>query len=116
MLEGFGYKIRYGAEVGAVNDLQRIWYTAGGGVLGTAWCQIVSDIVGRTQAVNADTDGAIGGALIAGHVAALFDLETIIEQRNNYAHLYKPQAHLRDFYDKRYKRYMYISRLLKSYQ
>ncbi len=116
MLEGFGFRIRQCAENTGLTDRRLNWYAAGGGTQSHAWCQIVTDIVGHEQIVCSYADSALGGALMAGHATALFDLRKVIQKRIRHATVYRPQKHLCNYYDKQYKKYLHASQLLQSYR
>jgi len=116
MLEGFGFRIRQCAENTGLTECKLKWYAAGGGTQSHAWCQIVTDIINQEQIVCGYGDSAFGGALIAGHAVALFDLEKVIQNRIKHATVYRPQQHLRYYYDQQYQKYLYASRLLENYQ
>jgi xylulokinase len=116
MLEGFGYRIRHGAESAGVINAQARWFAGGGGIRSSVWCQIVTDILDHEQIVSPDSDSALGTALIGGHATSLFDLQTVIEQRIERARVYSPQERLRRFYDERYKKYVHATHLLQSYR
>lgn len=116
MLEGFGYRIRQCAENAGVINSRLRWFAAGGGAKNAAWCQIVTDIVGHEQVICSYGDSAFGGALMAGHAINLFDLQEIIERCIQRARVYRPQAHLRHYYDNQYKKYQYICQFLQDYR
>ena len=116
MLEGFGYRIRYGAERAGVIDTQARWFAEGGGICSSIWCQIVTDILDHEQTICPDSGSALGTALIGGHATGLFNLQTVIEQRIEDAKVYRPQQHLRRFYDDGYKKYVHTIQLLQSYR
>lgn len=116
ILEGFGYRIRQGAESSGLTNVQSPWYAVGGGTQSAAWCQIVTDIVDRVQTVCSDAESAIGAALIAGYAADVFDLQKVIERRIADAVSYRPQSGLRHFYDQQYSRYLQAFQFLQSFR
>lgn len=114
ILEGFGFRIRQGAESGGLINAQSPWYAVGGGTQSAAWCQIVTDIIGQEQTVCCDAESAIGAALIAGYASDMFDLQKVIERRIEDAVSYRPQLGLRHFYDQQYSRYRQAFQFLQS--
>jgi xylulokinase len=72
----------------------------GGGVAGTLWPQIVSDVCGRAQDIPAQTVGAsYGDALLAAAAAGLVPPDTDWTQIVATVH---PRPELADLYDRRY--------------
>jgi xylulokinase len=75
LLESFGYVIRSGLEGLGFDSVEMSRFVAGGGgAASEAWRQIVSDVLGVDQHWDADSDGALGDAMLASWASGGVDM------------------------------------------
>jgi len=107
ILEGVGYGIRHNLEV--VKELGQMptdIIAIGGGTRNRAWLQIVSDIVGISQLVPAQTIGAAyGDAFLAGYGIGAFESYRDIELWVDVADRVEPHPEAHRVYQRYYSLY-----------
>ncbi|MPY85833.1 MAG: sugar kinase [Actinophytocola sp.] len=102
-LEATGLGVRHNIETleAAGGDVRRI-VAVGGGVQGTLWAQIVSDITQRAQAIPSQTIGASYGAAF---LAARSVADTSIAEWNPVKEIREPRPEVGAEYDELYAAY-----------
>ncbi|MCL6549020.1 MAG: hypothetical protein K6T30_08935, partial [Alicyclobacillus sp.] len=112
ILEAVAYGIRQNVEAfeAAVGPVRL--HAAGGGVTGTLWPQIVSDVCGRPQRILRRTHAAVGDALLAGRACGAFAEEdlTALSERLGEPSEVVPRPESARTYDEGYRLYLDLYR------
>lgn len=104
-LEGVAFGVRHNVEAieqetGKLGSI----VGAGGGVMGSLWPKIVSDVLGRAQRLMPGTSAAVGDALLAGAGVSLYPPSSLNDLAVRLARprWVEPDPRVRDLYDQRY--------------
>ena len=86
-------------------------FSAGGAARNVSWRQIVSDVIGEPQTFLDKGNDAFGTALLAGHAIGAIDIKEMAKSNLNSAITTYPRLAYQEIYQKRYQRFIELSRL-----